>query len=79
MTKLIEIPPSNDPCWLMDDWRTERLLRLMAERNISIKELSRVTHAKTWTVMAWRSNKARPITAAMLRLVMFECNYGDLK
>lgn len=79
MSKKIVIPPFNDPCWLMDDWRTEQLLRLMASRDISITDLSRITHTSYWTVAGWRTNKQRPISACMLRLVMFECNYGDLK
>ena len=69
-------PLHTDPCWQSATWRTETLLTLMDDYQLTILLVAELTDTKYATVACWRKSVDRPIGIAHLKALMFELGRG---
>ena len=69
-------PDHNAPCWNSATWRTETLLKVMADYGLTISLMCEWTSTKYPTVACWRKSVDRPTSVPHLKAVLFEISRG---
>lgn len=69
-------PPHDDPVWHSVEWRTETLLSVMEDYQLTISVVSELTCTTYSTVACWRKSVDRPISIAYLKALLFEIGRG---
>jgi len=69
---MASIPNRRDPRWTDPAWRTDNLLALIADFQLTSHELVELTGRELTTVLHWRSGRHKVIPLHSLRLLWLE-------